>query len=34
MSKNEKHLKRERTISTDCVITVDENLEKSKILET
>lgn len=33
MSKNEKHLKRERTISTDCVITVDENLEKSKILE-
>lgn len=31
--KNKKNLKRERTISTDCVITVDENLEKSKVLE-
>lgn len=33
MSKNEKRLKRERTIPTDCVITVDENLVKSKVLE-
>lgn len=32
-NKNEKHLKIERTIFNDCVITVDENLEKSKILE-
>lgn len=30
--KNKRQLE-ERTISTDCVITVDENLEKSKILE-
>ena len=30
--KNKRQLE-ERTISTDCVITVDENLEKSKVLE-
>lgn len=31
--KNKKNLKRERTMSTDCIITVDENLVKSKVLE-
>ena len=30
--KNKRQLE-ERTISTDCVITVDKNLEKSKVLE-